>query len=118
MQEELQMMKDRNACHLIKPPHNKQILRSRGVYAIKRDKNGNIVRYKMKLVAQWYRKINGESFDETFVPVIDFAIIRFFFSLLVSCLICSMMLKQPNYMQPLRRKYICISSKDSQKIMV
>ena len=78
MQEQMQMMKNRKVWHLVKPPYNKQIFGNRWVYAIKRDEAGNIVWYKARLVAQGYRQIKGESFDETFAPVVDFAVIGFF----------------------------------------
>ena len=51
---------------------------------IRRDETGIIVRFKAHLVAQGFKQVKGENYDETFSPVINFLVVRFFFSLLVS----------------------------------
>lgn len=85
MKSELKMMEDRKVWHLEKLPANTNTIGCRWVYTIKRDDKGNIVRYKARLVAQGYKQIKGESYDLTFSPVVNFGVIRFFLSLLVSC---------------------------------
>lgn len=86
MDEEYDNLKSRNVWDLVKLPPNKQILGSRWVYNVKRDETGKVVRYKARLVAQGYTQIKGESYDETFSPVVNFSVIRLFFSLLVGWL--------------------------------
>ena len=39
------------------------------VYKIKRDKNGDVVRHKVRLVAKGYVQQAGVDFDEVFTPV-------------------------------------------------
>ncbi|GFU15169.1 retrovirus-related Pol polyprotein from transposon TNT 1-94 [Trichonephila clavipes] len=55
----------------------------RWVYNLKRDENGKVIGYKARLVAQGYSQIKGENYDDTFSPVVNFSVIRLFFSLLV-----------------------------------
>lgn len=79
-------MKDRKVWKLVTAPCDVKPLGCRWVYTIKKDDTGKIARYKARLVAQGYSQIKGETYDETFSPVVNFSIIRFFFSALVSCL--------------------------------
>lgn len=54
-------------------------------YTTKRVEFGWIAKYKAYIVAQGFKQIKDKSYDETLSPVVNFSIIRFFFSLLVSC---------------------------------
>lgn len=83
MEEELKMMEEREVWDLVEKPKGSNFLGCRWVYNIKKDESGKIVRYKARLVAQGYRQIRGETYDETYSPVVNFSLIRFFFSLLV-----------------------------------
>ncbi|GFS92960.1 retrovirus-related Pol polyprotein from transposon TNT 1-94 [Trichonephila clavipes] len=83
MDEEFSNLKLRNVWKLTKLPPDKQLLGCRWVYNLKRDENGKVIRYKARLVAQGYSQIKGENYDETFSPVVNFSVIRLFFSLLV-----------------------------------
>lgn len=83
MKEELAMMHKRQVWELVNKPKDNNILGCRWVYTIKRDEFGKIVRYKSRLVAQGYKQVKGETYDETYSPVVNFSVIRFFFSLLV-----------------------------------
>jgi hypothetical protein len=87
MSEEINTMNERKVWTLIPKPPNKQILGSKWVYAIKRNAEGVIMRFKARLVAQGFNQKFGESYDEVFSPVIDFSIIRLLFTILV-CLLC------------------------------
>lgn len=84
MMSEIQTMYSRGVWKLVDPPPDIRPVGCRWVYTVKRDETGKIVRFKARLVAQGYTQIKGESFEETFSPVINFSLIRFFFSLLVS----------------------------------
>lgn len=83
MDEEYDNLNSRNVWVLTTLPPNKPVLGSRWVFNVKRDETGKIVRYKARLVAQGYTQIKGESYEETFSPVVNFSVIRLFFSLLV-----------------------------------
>lgn len=83
MQEEIDIMRERSVWELIKKPKDAKVLGCRWVYTVKKDEFGKIVRFKARLVAQGYKQIKGETYDETYSPVVNFSVIRFFFSLLV-----------------------------------
>lgn len=84
MKEEIDTMNERNVWHLTELPQGASPVGCRWVYTIKKDDTGRIARFKSRLVAQGFKQIKGESYDETFSPVVNFSVIRFFFSLLVS----------------------------------
>lgn len=84
MGEEMEIMNTRKVWHLEKPPPDITPIGCRWVYTIKRDEKGKIIRFKARLVAQGHTQVKGQSYEETFSPVINFNVIRFFFALLVS----------------------------------
>jgi hypothetical protein len=64
-------------------PKGRQILGCKWVYKRKRDKNGNIVRYRARLVALGFRQKAYDSFhpEETYSPVISKDSLRLFLSI-------------------------------------
>ncbi|GFW30843.1 retrovirus-related Pol polyprotein from transposon TNT 1-94 [Trichonephila clavipes] len=83
MYKEINVMKERKVWDLVDHPDNIKILENRWVYTIKYDENNKIVRYKARLVARGNTQLRGESFDEVFSPVINFTIVRLFFTICV-----------------------------------
>lgn len=83
MREELQTMQNRKVWKLVPKPENAKVLGCRWVYTLKLDDKGHIKRYKARLVAQGHLQRKGESYEEVFSPVVNFGLIRFFFSVLV-----------------------------------
>ncbi|GFV19387.1 retrovirus-related Pol polyprotein from transposon RE1 [Trichonephila clavipes] len=83
MDKEINVMKERKVWDLVDHPDNIKILENRWVYTIKYDENNKIVRYKARLVAPGNTQLRGESFDEVFSPVINFTIVRLFFTICV-----------------------------------
>lgn len=51
------------------------------MYKLKRDENGNISRYKARLVAQGFSQKFGEDYDEVFAPVARSATFRILMSI-------------------------------------
>lgn len=84
MQTELEIMKKRKVWKLVKLPENAKALGCRWVYTVKTSETGDIPHFKARLVAQGHLQRKGISYDETFSPVCNFAVIRYFFSVLVS----------------------------------
>lgn len=80
------MMKTRGVWCLEPLPDNCTPVGSRWVFTTKKNDRGQIVHYKARLVAQGFKQVKGETYEETFSPVVNFSIIRFFFAALVSCL--------------------------------
>lgn len=83
MKVELQSFKDYQVWELVTRPNNKNVVKSRWVYKIKRDADFNIVRYKARLVAKGFTQRFGEDYNETFSPVVRHSSIRILLALSV-----------------------------------
>jgi len=55
---------------------NVKILPTKCVFTIKRDLNGEIIKYKARIVAGGHRQRKGIDFKETFAPIAKFASLR------------------------------------------
>lgn len=65
-------------------PEGRKEVGSRWVFALKRDGNGSIIKYKARLVAQGFSQVHGIDFNETFSAVARYETVRFFLSLVAS----------------------------------
>lgn len=61
-------------------PPGRKAIGSRFVFRVKRDENGHVVRFKVRLVAQGYTQVPGQDFNHTFAPVARWDSIRFLLS--------------------------------------
>ena len=68
------------------------------VFVWKRNENNEIIRYKVRLVAQGFSQKPGIDYEETFSPIMDAITYHFLISLVISCV--SWMLLQYIYMDP------------------
>src|SRR5690606_25365898 len=57
-------------------PTNRKIVDCKWVYKVKTDANGNLERYKARLVARGFTQVPGQDFDEIFSPVVRFDSMR------------------------------------------
>ncbi|KAM0792124.1 hypothetical protein ACM66B_004826 [Microbotryomycetes sp. NB124-2] len=62
-------------------PPTAKLLGSKWVFKTKRDKTGNVTKYKARLVALFCHQRNGIDYKETFAPVAQFASIRLLIAL-------------------------------------
>ncbi|GFY00939.1 retrovirus-related Pol polyprotein from transposon TNT 1-94 [Trichonephila clavipes] len=85
MKEEIHIMSERCVWELVPRSEKEKVIGNRWVYTIKKNEGGKILRYKARLVAQGYRQHKGETYNEVFSPVVNFSIIRMFFTVLVCC---------------------------------
>ena len=69
MQEELNQFERNQVLHLVRRPHDKPTIGTKWIFRNKLDESGNVVRNKVRLVAQGYTQIEGIDFEETFTPV-------------------------------------------------
>lgn len=83
MQEELDVFAQREVWSLVRKPAKARVLGCRWVFAIKKDEQNQIVRYKARLVVQGFKQLKGMDYDLVFSPVVNFSLIRFFFCILV-----------------------------------
>lgn len=61
---------------LVERPRDAKVIGSRWVYALKKDENGIVERYKARLVAQGCKQNKGIDYKETYTPIIDVTLVR------------------------------------------
>ena len=81
MHEEYQALIDNTTWKLVSPPINKSIIDNKWVYKLKYNKEGEIERYKARLVARGFTQEYSIDYEETFSSVIKFTTIRTLMSL-------------------------------------
>jgi len=69
MQEEMNSIHDNATWSLVELPRGHRAIGLKWVYKVKRDENGNIVKYKARLVAKGYVQRAGVDFEEVYAPV-------------------------------------------------
>jgi len=69
MKEELSQFEKNEVWNLVSKPEGHSIIGTRWVFRNKLDKEGKVIRNKVRLVAQGYNQQEGIDYDETFVPV-------------------------------------------------
>ena len=68
---------------IIRTPHDIKPVGYKWVFVRKRNENGEVVRYKARLVAQRFSQRPGIDYEETYSPVVDATTFRFLISLAV-----------------------------------
>lgn len=70
MKEEITSLKDSKTWELTNLPPNKEAIGSKWVFKRKVNENGQVDRFKARLVAQGFSQKYGEEYDEVFAPVV------------------------------------------------
>ena len=77
---ELHSLVSKGVWRVTEIPPNRMLIGCRWVFAIKKKSNGEIERYKARLVAQGYSQEEGIDYDEIYSPVIRQATLRYILS--------------------------------------
>ncbi|XP_018501197.2 uncharacterized mitochondrial protein AtMg00820-like [Pyrus x bretschneideri] len=81
MQEELNQFERNAVWSLVDHPSNTNVIGTKWIYKNKSDESGNVIRNKVKLVAQGYSQLEGVNFDETFAPVARLESVRLLYDI-------------------------------------
>jgi hypothetical protein len=66
MNRELENLREKGTWQEVRTPPNRKKIGAKWVLKIKRDAEGNIVKYKARLVAKGYSQVPGVDFEETY----------------------------------------------------
>lgn len=69
-------MLENDTWDLVDLPKDRKAIGSKWVFKVKHHSDGQVERYKCRLVAKGYSQIYGADYDETFSPVVRFSSIR------------------------------------------
>lgn len=81
MESEYQSLMENQTWILTDLPEGKRPIKSKWVFTTKRDQEGNILRYKARLVARGFSQVEGIDYNETFAPVVRYTSIRILLSI-------------------------------------
>ena len=76
MSNEIDSLQKNDVWDLVPLPQGRKTVGSKWIYKKKVDADGNVARYKARLVAQGFTQKHGIDYDETFSPVVRFESIR------------------------------------------
>ena len=69
MQKEYNSLLENQNWDLVPLPSRRKLVRFRWVYMTKREIDGQVSRYKARLVTKGFQQVHGIDYDETFAPV-------------------------------------------------
>jgi Reverse transcriptase (RNA-dependent DNA polymerase) len=83
MRDELESINNNHTWSLVDPPRGKKVIGLKWVFKMKKDSEGNVVKYKARLVAKGFVQKQGIDFEEVFAPVARIETIRLLIALAV-----------------------------------
>jgi hypothetical protein len=69
MKAELKSIEENNTWMLSELPKNQQAIGLKWEFKVKRDPEGNTVKYKARFIAKGYAQVEGVNYEEVFAPV-------------------------------------------------
>ena len=84
MQEEMHSLLKNDTYELVELPKGRKALRNKWVFKLKKDSDGKLLKYKVRLVVKGFGQKKGIDFDEIFSPVVKMSSIRVVLSLTAS----------------------------------
>lgn len=76
VQDEIDSLLENRTWDLVELPSGKRVIDNKWIFKIKRDENGDIERYKARLVVKGCSQRKGFDFSETYAPVARLATVR------------------------------------------
>ena len=70
MHEEYNLLQKHGTWELVNRPKDRKVIGCQWTYVIKHGPNGEIVRYKARLVAQGFSQVPGLDYSDTFSPTV------------------------------------------------
>jgi hypothetical protein len=70
-QEEYNSLLENQTWHLVPLPSRRKLVKCRWVYKTKSVADGQINRYKARIVAKGFQQVHGIDYDETFAPLVN-----------------------------------------------
>lgn len=83
MKEEFESLMENNTWNLCDMPKDRKPIKNKWVFKTKKDENGQIIRYKARLVIKGCSQKHGIDYDEIFSPVVRYSSIRYLMALSV-----------------------------------
>lgn len=83
MQDEYQSLINNNTWSLVDVPTGKKIIPCKWVYKTKLNENGDVTRYKARLVIKGFQQTKGIDYHEIYAPVVRHSCIRYIIGLAV-----------------------------------
>lgn len=81
MEREMQSIEDNKTWKLTELPTGKKVIGLKWIFKLKKDAEGNVVKYKARLIAKGYVQEHGVDFDEIFAPVTRLETVRLLLAL-------------------------------------
>lgn len=69
MDEEMNSMRKNKVWTLVDRPNNANIISNKWVFVIKKRPDGDVARFKARLVARGFSQVHGFDYNETYAPV-------------------------------------------------
>mmetsp|Transcript_17870 Transcript_17870/g.26381 ORF Transcript_17870/g.26381 Transcript_17870/m.26381 type:complete len:511 (+) Transcript_17870:541-2073(+) len=76
MQEELSGLSEQGTWEIVDKPPDANLLRTKWVFKKKVNKEGEVIRYRARLVVKGYTQVHGVDYDETYSPVVRHSTLR------------------------------------------
>lgn len=76
MQEEMDSLIKNNTWTMVEKPKDRKVIQNRWVFRVKSKPNGEVDRYKARLVVRGFSQVYGVDYLETFSPVVKYSSIR------------------------------------------
>lgn len=81
MNEEYQSLLNNNTWTLVNLPTGRKVIPCKWIFKTKTDENGQVMRYKARLVVKGYKQIQGVDYNEIYAPVVRYSSIRYLLGL-------------------------------------